>query len=1039
MDYIYSKLSESVKEVEYSGATTTTAVVTVDNTNNVISVDVRELSPDILNVAKPAVNGNYALMQKVSANGVTTYTWVSADQVSQPLLDEIERAKSAEAAIAGGINQEINDRIATDNAINNSISDLTGRVSAVESMSQRVDGVVAQTAKLEAQLETESSERQKQDEELSNGIAGTQSRITNLDKEFQEKHNILNTKINNEITDRENADSELLKNLQNESYARETTDKELSDKINSVDTNFTEALSNESTRVDNMINQLNDNVSSSINQLNQNLVDAINTINGGIEEERQVRESTDTSLLQMLNDEVGRAKEREDELDKAIKDESFRASQAEYSEAIARTQADNVLQQNIDAEATERKSVDQHLWDILPDNIIAGTPMQGMEFPNAVNIVFSKYQKHGIREDPADAELVEVPNQTITLVSATQEVAGILTAGDKTKIDNITTDIETAVSAESTARQEADTQLGSRITAFEDTGVLNSELTGNGKLSINVQSEAGRTFNIEAVDISDAGNNDRFTLTLDNNDSISGKKLDNTSVPLVFMSKWDKVEVGGSGAPLNLNSDDGSVTVNDKYTLLNNVDRDELIGGATEEYNTLGKLENAIKAETERADSLDSRLTQEISDRKQADLDIIDDAADDYNTLGKIGIAIGYIREDLDRVDADVSEAQDEIDDITTQINDINTNTVKTNIQGNQYIQSNLTIEGNLTVNGTTTTTDTETSVIEDNLFVTNGTGAELSKPSGLVIKTGGESTFGLVYDPGVDELKAGVGTISDTGDFSFTDGEGSPVTLRDTSTAITNGNILKWTNVGNKLIDSGISAESIATKDSVGTEVDNKLTNYVKIDTEQNITGQKTFTVAPSVPSINMNGVVLTSNVAGNIAVEEQISSNVNAIIDNASENCNTLGKLETYISSVNTALQAHLTTSSSSFTNINESINNMNTAIEAAQACASDAFNKANTAFDNANTHAANKNNPHGVNIEQLEMHSVALNIGDVSIGNVIAPTTQSGAINIAQYVVNITFYDSESNTTKTLHLLAIDEESAGDFAIGVNDGAL
>ena len=87
----------------------------------------------------------------------------------------------------------------------------------------------------------------------------------------------------------------------------------------------------------------------------------------------------------------------------------------------------------------------------------------------------------------------------------------------------------------------------------------------------------------------------------------------------------------------------------------------------------------------------------------------------------------------------------------------------------------------------------------------------------------------------------------------------------------------------------------------------------------------------------------------------------------------------------------------------------------------------------------HAANINNPHGVTAEQLKMHSVALNIGNVSIGNVIAPTTQSGAINIAQYVVNITFYDSESNTTKTLHLLAIDKESAGDFAIGVNDGAL
>ena len=342
-------------------------------------------------------------------------------------------------------------------------------------------------------------------------------------------------------------------------------------------------IDNEATRTDNMIQQVNDNVSLVVNQINKNMADGFNTINGGIQEERE-----------------------------------------------------------------KRASVDQHLWDILPDNIIAGTPMQGMEFPNAVNIVFSKYQKHGIGEDPANAEFVEMPNQTITLVSATQEVAGILTAGDKTKIDNIATDIETAVSAESTARQEADkvlqdninlevtdrqeadTHLGNRITAIEDTGVLNSQLTGKGKLAINVQSEAGRTFNIEAVDTSDAGNDDRFTLTLDNNDSISGKKLDGTSVPLVFMSKWDKVEVGGSSAPLNLNSNDGAVTVNDTYTLLNNKDRDNL-NDAIEAEETRAtqaeaNLQEAIDAEITRAEAketeLDTAIQSEVTARSTADTQI---------------------------------------------------------------------------------------------------------------------------------------------------------------------------------------------------------------------------------------------------------------------------------------------------------------------------------------------------------------------------------------------------------------------------------
>ena len=631
MDYIYSKLSESVEKVEYSGATTTTAVVTVDNNNNVISVDVRELSPDILNVAKPAVNGNYALIQKVSANGVTTYSWVSADQVSQPLLDEIERAKSAEAAIAGGVNQEISDRIAADTAINNSISDLTGRVSAVESTattsSKRIDGIVEQTEKLEAQLETESSERQKQDEELSNGIDGTQSRITNLDKEFQEKHNILNTKINNEITDRENAD------------------KELSDKINSVDTNFTEALSNESTRVDNMINQLNDNVSSSINQLNQNLVDAINTINGGIATEIEERKTENLDIRKNIDNNL-----------------QFTTQALQAAEAAINKEVED-REKAVSDEATVRQTVDQHLWDILPDNIIAGTPMQGMENGNAVNIVFSKYQKHGIGEDPADAELVEVPNQAITLFPATQEVAGVLTAADKTKIDNIATDIETAVQAEAEARQESDTQIGNKIDAIEGTGVLNSQLTGKGKLAIDVQSESGRTFNIEAVDTSDADNDNRFTLTLDNNDSISGKKLDNTSVPLVFMSKWDKVEVGGKGAPLNLNSNNGKVTVNDdEHTLLDETDKQDLT--------------DAIEAEENRATQSEDALDEKINTTKN---DILGDVAESYNTLGKLEDAIQD--EATAREEAD-TQLQTSIDEIDTRVNNLEGKTTRLFYEG---------------------------------------------------------------------------------------------------------------------------------------------------------------------------------------------------------------------------------------------------------------------------------------------------------------------------------------------------------------------
>lgn len=60
-----------------------------------------------------------------------------------------------------------------------------------------------------------------------------------------------------------------------------------------------------------------------------------------------------------------------------------------------------------------------------------------------------------------------------------------------------------------------------------------------------------------------AGQEGRRLFVLPNNDCLTGKKVDGTGVPLVFMSKWDKVEVGGSGAPLNLNGSTDRVTYKD--------------------------------------------------------------------------------------------------------------------------------------------------------------------------------------------------------------------------------------------------------------------------------------------------------------------------------------------------------------------------------------------------------------------------------------------------------------------------------------------
>ena len=80
-----------------------------------------------------------------------------------------------------------------------------------------------------------------------------------------------------------------------EASAREEGDAKLSEKIES-----------EASRVDGMVNQINENVASSIETLNNNLVQAIETINNGIAAEVTNREEGDAKLSEKIESEASR-------------------------------------------------------------------------------------------------------------------------------------------------------------------------------------------------------------------------------------------------------------------------------------------------------------------------------------------------------------------------------------------------------------------------------------------------------------------------------------------------------------------------------------------------------------------------------------------------------------------------------------------------------------------------------------------------------------------------------------------------------------
>lgn len=75
MDYLYGNLIESVNDINYYGSDSKTAKVTVDNSTRKISVDVKDLPHDILNIETPANNGRYILRGTV-VDGNITYEWI---------------------------------------------------------------------------------------------------------------------------------------------------------------------------------------------------------------------------------------------------------------------------------------------------------------------------------------------------------------------------------------------------------------------------------------------------------------------------------------------------------------------------------------------------------------------------------------------------------------------------------------------------------------------------------------------------------------------------------------------------------------------------------------------------------------------------------------------------------------------------------------------------------------------------------------------------------------------------------------------------
>ena len=130
-------------------------------------------------------------------------------------------------------------------------------------------------------------------------------------------------------------------------------------------------------------------------------------------------------------------------------------------------------------------------------------------------------------------------------------------------------------------------------------------------------------------------------------------------------------------------------------------------------------------------------------------------------------------------------------------------------------ISGNLSVQGNLNVAGTTVTQDTETLLVKDNIIVTNSDKADLVNLSGLAINKNANQTYGIMYDPTTDSVKLGLGSIDETGEFTFSE-SGNPVAVRADSSLLVDGHLIKWDATNNRFVDSGKSVDDFVLKGEI-------------------------------------------------------------------------------------------------------------------------------------------------------------------------------------------------------------------------------
>lgn len=688
MNYFYGKLSNIVEKVEYDGAATPTAIVTVDNEKRIISVDVQKISPTLLDLPQPETAGEYILQQSLADDQSATYEWVlksSLNESLQQLIEqEMNRAIEAERILSQQLQQEVADRTAADQRIDSQMLELTDKVAqaeehtaqAVEKVNQVEQELTAQYETVRGELQTEQTQREAGDENLQAQIDSTNQYVERLVDATTDWFNSQNErvsaledtgvlkssitgqgKITIDIPGEREFKVSVVDISDGNNPDRHTITLKNNDSISSLG-------ANEDSNSYPLIFQSKFGVTEVGSQgvpLNLNSSEDKVKFNDShtLLDERD-KEEMGQSSTEAIEEERNRALQAEQILQENIEAEAARATQAEQqlqsnldAEASERVVADEDLQSKIDKEISDRDTADKTLWNNLPDGITSEIFGQLPEQynPNLVWIAYTKDIKTGDEYIPHDSEY------RFSIDPATPERAGVMTAEDKAKVDDTTSLLKTAGDA---------VQLGN----IEKTLNLNSK-----DLDVRVNS-----YKYVALMEEYPGDPARRAFVLKNNDTITGTSTTGDGATLIMMNKWDAVDVGSPKYRTNLNAKDHIVTVNDDTKVV--LTKEQLpVDGNVVIYDSEGNIKNsgtAISSLNTNVSELQSQLNQEKLDRAQADTNLdskIDSSVQALNA--KDAELQQSIQSETDRATSKENSLQTTIEDISTRVGNLEGKTTR--------------------------------------------------------------------------------------------------------------------------------------------------------------------------------------------------------------------------------------------------------------------------------------------------------------------------------------------------------------------------